>query len=258
MMQAEPLGRIPVGVDVFNEKTRGFTDLLIFVKGKLTEGDVEKVNGMVKQYANLFNIIYAAHVKKVGDRFELDQVSVGFSTPIKGLNVTIDSSSADQLGAGLNFIGKSVLSGNEKALEEIMVVARNKTMVVIDAPSMMQHQGKHQKMPVRFFVWVSPEHGKVGVAVWLLKKEGNRLVFAENQFNFINTPLTENRAMHVDGKEFNLLGIPSPAAFAMTAIPPGQAFPINNALRKVGAASEFNEALLIELAKALSESMNIK
>jgi len=227
------------------------------VKGSLTAGDVDAVSDTVKFYGDLFNLVYLANVKQIDGLFELDKVAIGFSSLIKQrqTQVVVTSDTAKQLGLDLSWIGSSVLSGNEDALDDIKVVAQNRAQIVIDAPSVMFINGKHEKMIARYFIWVSRKTGDVGNTVWLLQRKDGQLSFANNEINLLPTNMVENRVMHVDGKEFTL-GIPSKSAFAMMSLPKGKTYKVTDALMRSGAESKFSSESFNGLARALQGAMN--
>ncbi len=250
------IDRIPPGTVVFDEKDRGFSHLIMFVKGRLATGDLKSVTENVRYYGDLFNLVYMANVARGPEGFELQKLAVGFSTKIKDRDVVVTSASAKELGAGLSMIGRSVLSGNEKALEEIVIAAQNKTSAVIDAPAVINFQGKHQKMLVRFFVWVSSSDGKVGTVVWLLKNNGQKYeVVTDSQLQYLPPGYIEDRALHVDGSKFTL-GIPSADAFAMENIPQGKPFAVTERFKVAGAQPQLDAEGLKEVAASLAEALN--
>jgi hypothetical protein len=254
-LPSQALPRIPPGTIVGSKQMEGFSDLVIFVKGNLSAGDTSVVSSTVKYYGDLFNLVYLANVEKHPEKgFLLDQVCVGFATKIKGRDTIVSTETESQLGAGLNFIGRSVLAGNEKALEDVTMVAKNDFGALIDAPAFMYRDEKHKLMIVRFFVWVSPD-GKVGTCSWLLDKVGNgQYVMAEDTFQYLPPKMVENRILHVDGSKFTL-GIPSPDAFALVSIPQGRAYPVTEAMKELATKSTYTVESFNQFAAALSEAM---
>jgi hypothetical protein len=252
-----PLERIPAGTSIWDAKSQGFSNVILFVTGKLAAGDLSAANDTTKYYAELFNLAYLAKVAPAPQGgYKLDRIAVGFSTKINGKDIAVTADTANQLGARLSLIGRSVLSGNENALQDLVVLATSPTFAVVDAPGVFYYQMKHQQMVVRFCIWVSPE-GKLGTVCWLLQKAAGGLAFAENTFQFLPPSMVENRQMHVDGSRFTF-GIPSADAFAIMTIPQGKAYPITDRLRRFGSATQYTPDSLNELAASLSEAMTTK
>jgi hypothetical protein len=252
-----PLERIPSGTVVWEAKSGGFSNVILFVKGRMSAGDVDSVSSSMKYYGDLFNLVYLANATATpGQGYSLDRIAVGFSTKIDGKDVVITADTAKSLGAGLNFIGKSVLSGNEDALKAITLTASNRTSAVVDAPAVMLYQDKHQLMNVRFFIWVSPD-GKIGTAAWLLQRTGDQLTFADKTFQYLPPAMIEDRVLHVDGSRITL-GIPSSDALALVTIPQGKPYNVTDRLRQTGASAQFNADSLNQLAASLAEAMGMK
>jgi len=254
--QIEPklIDRIPPGTVVFDQQTRGLSDLILFIKGKLEAGDTDVVNDTTRFYGDLFNLVYMANVKKADNGFKLDTVAVGFSSKIQGRDIVVSSETARDLGLSLNIIGRSVLSGNERALQDITVVAKNDQCVVIDAPAIVRFNDRNQRMIVRFFIWTSVADGKLGTTVWLLSKNAKGYTLAEDSFNFLPSEMVEERVLHVDGSQFTL-GIPSANAFAMTSIPQGRSFKFTERMRRVAAVETFTPQTFKELILSAAEAM---
>jgi len=252
--QPVALDRIPPGTVVFDKANRGISDLILFVKGKLEAGDLDAVTDTTRFYGDLFNLVYMANTKKGPNGFELDTVKVGFSSKINRQDVVVNSATARDLGLSLNLIGRSVLSGNERALEDIVMVARNRQSAVVDAPAVVRFNDRNQRMTVRFFIWVSVADGQIGTTVWLLSRDTKGFAFAEDTFNFLPSDMIEERVLHVDGTQFTL-GIPSATAFAMTAIPQGRAFRMTERFKRVGASDTFTTQTFNELIASIAEAM---
>ena len=258
----QPLPRIPPGTVVNAQNMQGFTDLILLVRGHLTAGDTSAVNDTTRYYGSLFNLVYLANVTKHAEKgFLLDRVAVGFVTKIRGQDVVVTAETESKLNAGLNFIGRQVLAGNEKALEDVTLVAKNDYGALVDAPALLFRDKKHQPMVVRFFIWVSPD-GKVGTCDWLLlknldSKAANRLVLGDDTFNYLPPKMEEDRVLHVDGSRFTL-GIPAADAFALVKIPQGRAYPISEQLKLLAPKGQYSDEEFSDLAGALSVAMSVK
>ncbi len=252
-----PLARIPSGVAVGGETVDGWSNPLLFVRGQLTSGDLSVVNSTVTRFAEMFNLVLLANVSEQGaDGYVLDQIAIGFSTAIAGRNVVITSDTHRQLGANLGLIGGSVFSGNEAALADTQQTARYKYGMIIDAPTLLLRDGAHKLTMVRYFVWVSRRTGDVGVLVWAMEDQGAgadfRLVDATPQL--LPPNLHENRRMHVDGNEFNMLGIPSARAFALEALPPGTDVPFSPELAKAACVRSFDQQKYVTLLTLVGQA----
>lgn len=253
-IRPKAMDRIPPGTVVFDASQRRFSNLILFMRGKPEAGDVDVVNDVTRYYTELFNLVYMANCKQVGNRFQLDQVAVGYSTKVNGKDVVVSSETARGLGMSLSFIGRSVLSGNEKALEDIRVVARNDQCAVIDAPAVVRYNERNEPMVVRFLIWTSADTGQIGTTAWLLAKVGTGYALAEESFHYLPPDLVHDGVLHVDRSQFTV-GIPSATAFAMTAIPSGRAYTFTERLKRVAAVDSFNKRTFEELIVSVAQAM---
>ncbi|MEZ6090046.1 MAG: pyruvate kinase [Pirellulaceae bacterium] len=253
--QVRPLERIPPGTPIVAEGAPGWSDLILFVKGSLGRGDVDAASSTVQRYASLFNLAYMANVEKNADgKYSLDKIGVGFTTKIDGQDVVISSSTHKQLGADLGMIGGAVFSANEAALNEIVQVARYRDGAIFDAPTIMLRDGKHKKVIVRFFVWVSPQ-GTVGTVCWVLEGYGSdRYQAPFSEVVLLRPRLIEDRVMHVDGNRFTF-GIPSEDAFAVVSLPPGREYQIEDELSELISHKRYDAQSFFNTIRKLSETL---
>ncbi|MEM6329642.1 MAG: pyruvate kinase, partial [Planctomycetota bacterium] len=245
--------RIPSGVVVGGDTVEGWSNPVLFVRGKLSAGDTDAASDLVHKYAEMFNLVLLANVgRDEQSGYYLDKVALGFSTPIRGKNVVITSGTHKQLGANLGFIGGSVFSGNEEALKDAVQVARYRHGMIMDAPTLMNVDGRHVLRKVRHFFWVSAKTGELGTLVWTLEDTGEanyRVVGSDMQL--LPPNMHEQRDMHVDGAAFTL-GIPSKTAFALVRVPQGQRVPISEDLRAALGVRSFNQSSYVRLLTRVS------
>lgn len=258
-MDLEPktLARIPAGTRFGEDPPQGWSNIILFVEGELSSGDVAAASETVKYYSKIFNLVMLANVAKgESGQFVLDKVGIGFSMNINGKNTVITANAQAQLGANLSFIGKSVLSGNEEALADVKQVARYSNGAVIDAPTMMLRNGQHQLMMVRYVLWVSPQDGRLGTAVWLMDKGNSSQDYSvvEDTFQLLPPNMREKRVMNVMGNRFTL-GIPAKDAFALVRIPQGTPYKFTNELRAIAGRIKLDGGSYGELMKALDAAM---
>ncbi|QDV69343.1 hypothetical protein Poly24_30580 [Rosistilla carotiformis] len=254
--QVRPLERIPAGTEIKPEGTQGWSDLVLFVKGSLGKGDVDAASSTVRDYAALFNLAYMANVAKDSEgNYTLDKIGIGFTTKIDGRDVVISSDTHKPLGADLGMIGGAVFSANERALDDIVQVARYRDGVIFDAPTIMLRDGKHKKVIVRFFVWVSPQ-GTVGTVCWALDGYGHpEYAPIDNDVVLLRPHLVEDRVMHVDGNRFTF-GIPSEDAFAVVSLPPGREYKVDNDLATLLAKKQYDPQTFFTTVQKLSQALS--
>ncbi|MEM6799743.1 MAG: pyruvate kinase [Planctomycetota bacterium] len=254
--EQKPMPRIPGGVVVGGDTVKGWSNPILFVRGRLSAGDTDAVSTTVNKYAEMFNLVLLANVGRSGEGdYYLDKVALGFSTPIRGQNVLITGDTHRQLGANLGFIGGSVFSGNEEALKDAMQVARYRHGLVMDAPTLMLVNGKHVLRKVRHFIWVSGSDGKLGVLLWAMDDPGaGSYRPVDSDMQLLPPNMHETRHMHVDGDAFTL-GIPSKTAFALVRVPQGRSIPFTDELRQVAGVRQFDQANYVRLLTLVSQAI---
>lgn len=256
--EIQPLPKIPAGTKFTDGPPANWSHLISFVRGQLTRGDVSKVTDTVRYYAEIFNLVMLADARPNSEgQFELARVGIGFSMELGGENVVVTSETQSQLGGNLSFIGRGVLSGNYDALADVKQIARTPQTMLIDAPALMLRQQQHVKMMVRYLVWVHPTSGKIGTAVWLMDLDdaSGKLTLDEPVLQVLPPSMFEDRVMHVDGDEFNFLGVPTPKAFALMEIPQGQPYAMSEAMQSLATATQYDAKTYSDLVVAFTQSL---
>lgn len=253
----KPMARIPAGTVVGGKTVDGWSDPVIFVKGSLTAGDTEAVSATVQKYGEMFNLVVLANVKQEPDEsYILDKVAIGFSTPINGKHVVITPDSHKRLGANLGWIGGSVFSANDAALKDSKQIARYDHGLIMDAPTLMLVDGKHQMRTVRHFFWISAKTGRLGTLVWPMREIAGGYQCATDAMQLLPKNMHDDRVMHVDGNAFNFAGLPNDKAFAVVKVPRGKSIPFTPELRQAASVKEFDQTRYINLLKLVSQSIS--
>jgi hypothetical protein len=255
-LEPQTLSRIPAGT-TFADRTPppGWSNLVLFVEGRLASGDVSAASATVKSYAKKFNLVMMANAAKDSDgKYYLEKVGIGFSIKVDGKNMVVSSDEGKT--ADLSFIGKQVLAGNEDALKDITQTARNETSMIIDAPTVILRDGKHVKMMVRYVIWVAPASGNIGTVCWLMENTRSDYNIAEDTFQFLPPNYVEDRIMNVDGNQFNFLGMPTPEAFALVKIPQGKAYKFTPALESAAGYKTLSKDQYTELLKGMATALS--
>lgn len=251
-----PVPQLPPGTQFNETPPEGWTNVVLFVAGRLGSGDLSAASGTVRDYSRMFNLVILADVRKRDDgTYALHRYGVGFSTKIKGLNTVITTDTQKALGADLGMIGRGVFAANQESLGAIKEVARFSTCVLFDAPTMMLYENDHVMMTVRYLIWASRTTGQISTFAWLLDRNGEsgdyRLV--EPAIQVLPDNMREDRVMNVMGDRF-LLGIPSKDAFALVRIPQGRAVAFTPRLQQVAGAASFDATKFRTLLEAISDA----
>jgi len=249
---------IPPGTVIGDRAPKGWTHLIIKSHPRLGAESRAKVSVSTARLAGLLFTAILADVQPTGQpqsdvRFMLSSVAVGVGTKVTGQDMILTSDTQAKLGARLGFLEGQVLSGGGKQLEQIYCVARSRTMAILDAPSTLLRDKKHQQVMLRYAVLVDPQTGRLDTLLWLLDREDRDEDSGPlSPLQWLPPDKLEDCALDVDPDEFGLLGIPGPKAFAMERMPQGrQAIEFPNELKSTAAAGEFTPSSAQALERAL-------
>ncbi|MEO8272370.1 MAG: hypothetical protein ABI557_21860, partial [Aureliella sp.] len=134
------------------------------------------------------------------------------------------------------------------------ITARTSTRMIVDTPAVVLRHAEHHEFVMRHFIWVEPTTGRNAALVWLIDHDrvGKPFVDEHEPPRWAPAGLQEDRAIHVDGKEFNFIGIPSEKAFAVEDLPPGKPIPWTSEARVLAAKSSYRADELHSLSLALN------
>jgi len=248
---------IPHGTKFTTSPPAGWSNIVLFVEGRLASGDVAAAPAKAHRYSKMFNLVILADVDKDdAGVHRLEKVGVGFTTKIKGQNTVITVDTEEELGAELGIIARSVFKANEESLSEIKSIVRSPNHVVFDAPTIILFNGEHETMVVRYLVWASPKNGHISTFVWLLDNPPDNRSYKTMEPALQQLPenMREDRIMNVKGDRFTF-GIPSKDAFALVRIPQGTAIKFTPRLKKTAVLRSYDRTSLTELLQALTDAV---
>jgi len=255
---------IPPGTVIGDRAPKGWTHLVIKSYPRVGAESRGKVSASTARLTGLLFTAILADVQPTGQpqsdvRFTLSSVAVGVGVKVNGQDMILTSDTQAKLGARLGFLEGQVLSGGDKQLEQIHCVARSRTMAILDAPSTLLRDKKHQQVALRYAVLVDPQTGRLDTLLWLLDRE-DRDESAEplSRLQWLAPDKLEDCALHVDPDDF-FLGIPGEKAFAMERMPQGrQALELPEELTSVAARAEFTPASALALERGLRKLLPAK
>jgi hypothetical protein len=248
--------QIPAGTRFDQTPPEGWSNIILFVTGRLASGDLSVVTNSVREYSQMFNLVFLANIRQRDDKtYELEKYGVGFSMKINGTNTVITPDKLKELGADLGMIGRSVFAANQDSLRAIKEVARFTNCALFDAPTMMLYEDDHCLMTVRYLIWVSHTTGRITTFAWLLDREEDRGAHrvVESTVQLLPDNMREDRVMNVLGDRFTF-GIPSKDAFALVRIPQGRPVNVTPRLAQVAGAESYDAAQFRELLEAIGEA----
>ena len=259
----KPLARLSPGIVVGEEARFGYSDLVTLIEPRLVSGHIDSLPKFARRYAGMFKLTVLANVisqqANGQTRYLLDKLGIGFAMEIGDRTIVVTKDTANDLGAQLGVIDRSVLGGNENCLNDVTQIARTPQLIVFDAEANMLVQGEHQERILRHLIWVSPKTGKLGYLVWLLR-DGDTFGETEDYaldsltMKLLPAGYREDRRINVaDGGI--LSSIPTPDRFALIALPEGTDVPFNASLRRVAVKKEMTALTLRQLVDGATESL---
>ena len=186
--------------------------------------------------------------------WQLKEVGVGTSVEVQGTLRIITLENAQTLGVSLGLIKRQQLLENERQFQQLRVVAQTTTLLIFDAPAIVHRDGQHVDRIMRHLFWIEARSGTQGLLVWLLEDQQEGWVASDEPARLINAP-KEQRVIHVDRSEFNLLGLPSTRAFALVDLPPGRDVPWLPETKAIAALPSYTLDQLRELGQGFNRSM---
>ncbi len=220
-----------VSMEAVSENASGrWNRVVLLARPRIASGDVGSLSAVIRSSVSDFVLTILASVEKYQDpvagepRFRLADVGVGYSTQVNGEMRAVTVADAKKVGVKLDLFTRMLLSENEKKLATATVTARTSTLMIVDTPAVMLRGAAHREFVMRHFIWVDPTTGRNAALVWLIDHDrtGKPVVDEVELPRWAPAGLQEDRAIHVDGNEFNFIGIPSERAFALEDLPPGK------------------------------------
>ena len=254
------LSRIDAGLAVVDDPHGYWNRTLLLARPRIASGDVQALSAAIRELVPKFVLTIMAAVEAVehaGDdqpRYRLADIGLAYSTEVAGVLTTVSVADAARLGIELGWFERMMLAENERQLQTARLVARTSTLTIFDVPALLARDAEHRWYVMRHFVWIDTSSGRAAVLVWLLRRAAGGLYVVERQqpARWFPAGLREDRAIHVDGRQFSLLGLPKPEAFAMEELPPGK----DVAWTAPAAAQAAEKRYDADALRGLSEALN--
>jgi hypothetical protein len=263
--RARELPRIEAGTLVSTDAAAGkdagrWNRVVLLARPRIASGDVGSLSSAIRNSVSDFVLTILASVEEFQDpvagepRFRLVDIGVGYSTQVGGEMRAVTVADADKVGVKLGLFSRMLLAENEKKLATATITARTSTLMIVDTPAVVLRDNEHHEFVMRHFIWVEPTTGRNAALVWLIDHDqaGNPVVDQNEPPRWAPAGLQEDRAIHVDGKEFNLIGIPNERAFAIEDLPPGKPIPWTPEARALAAKPSYQAEELRKLSFALN------
>ncbi len=255
-----------VSFDTSVGKTAGhWNRVVLLARPRIASGDVEALSSAIRDSVSDFVLTILASVEEFQDptvgqpRFRLVDIGVGYSTHVNGEMRTVTVADAEKVGVKLGIFPRMLLAENEKKLATATITARTSTLMIVDTPAVVLRSKEHHDFVMRHFIWVEPTTGRNAALVWLIDHDqaGNPIVDPSEPPRWAPAGLQEDRAIHVDRKEFNFIGIPNDRAFAIEDLPPGRPIPWTAEARALAAKPSYQADELRDLSLALNAMLQM-
>ncbi len=255
------LPRIETGTLISAENAHAhWNRIVLLATPRISSGDVDSLPTAIRDSVSDFVLTIMASVEEFSDpdtaepRFRLVDVGLGFSTDVDGELRAVSVADADKAGVNLGLFARMLLIENEKQLKTAKIITRTPTLMIIDAPAYVLRDAAHYECIMRHFIWVEPSTGRNAALVWLIDQDsaGQPVVDLSEPPRWAPAGLQEDRAIHVDGREFNMFGMPGKKAFAMESMPPGKPVAWTDEARRLAALPSYTVDSLRELSAALN------
>jgi hypothetical protein len=254
------LDLIPPGTVIDKGPPKDWSHLIIKSHPRAGAGDFRRLSPSAAQLSSLLYTAIVANVRveKAGNsaRHRLAGLAVGLGTRVNGKDVVLSPEKQQALGANLSFLGRVVLSKAQDKLQEVQLIARSDTMALVDAPGLLQRDGRHRPVVLRYAVLVDAATGGLETLLWVIERdERGGYKGTTGPAEWLPPNKLEDCVLHVDANEFSL-GVPSENAFAMNRIPQGQKqVPLPDDVKAIAGRSRLSDDLAYRLETRLRELM---
>ncbi len=217
--------RVEPGTIVVDRAPEGWTHLVFKSQPRVGDEYADQVSATVRHMCSLLFTCMLARVEAVPTNpavvYRLDEVAVGVGAQVDDRPTVVSGPTQQGLGASLNLVDRGVLAGGERELDRMRCIARSPSIMIIDAPTYMLHEGVHSKTTIRYAVLVDRNTGRLAVLVWPLAEDRTPGSGLRGPLELIEPNRVRECPLHVKPEEF-VFGLPvQEKSFAMTGLPPG-------------------------------------
>ena len=251
--------RVPPSTVIPDESAPRFNRVIYLAVSHITNGDAAKVPSVIRARVPMFTLALLATVANTSPagtpaNYRLAEVGVGYAVPINR-RLTVVDTEAPPAAAGIDMLGRQVLSANGRNLGGLRRVGKTDTLQVIDIDALVRVGNRHATLTMRHFVWADPASGRVASCVWLLQKRSDgQFAPMANPPRWLQEGTRDTRRIHVDASKF-VLGVPTKEAFALASLPPGIELTWTPPLQQLASQPSYGDAELEQLTEAVNEAL---
>ena len=260
-VSARPPEGIPPGTVIGTTEPSGWSHLVIKSLPRVRESEISNIprNLLVdrSRSAVMASWMFTAFLADIPaenhegvTHYRIRSIALGLGTASGGRDVIITPETARKYGVQLNEFTRDILTQGYRTQGRSRVVIQGPAMAVVDTPVSFRSDGRNRLARFRYALLVDGISGRLDPMVWLLDADGQC-----GETAAILAPNTIDEAELIpDAREFNVLGIPSEAAFAVDRLPPSRARALLPPdLRSLAAQGKFTPAEAGSLEKRLRQ-----
>lgn len=249
-----PISFIQPGTIVGNDAPDGWSHLLFKNHSEIGTGDLQAASDHIKHLASFLASAMVAKVELTPPvdanppSYAIAQIGYGLLAKIDQVEKVISYETYEALGADFGLLDGIALSAAEKRLQRLQISARTATMCLVDAPTIILLDQKHQEAWVRHAVLVDPRSGQVNTLVWFFlpakEKQPPRLL---SDIDLLPPNSDLHVVLHIDRSKFSL-GMITEKALALNQMMWGKSqLTFSDSLQPLAPLAKFNQPQLLDL-----------
>lgn len=212
--------RIAPGTVVAESAPDGWSHLVLKSLPRVRPAEKKKVTDLAARMSAWMFTAVAADVVKSADApptFRLRAVGLGLGTAVNGADTVITPETGKKFGADLGFVTRTILTKGYDTQDRATLVVKSPAFAVLDTPVWFKWAGKHTLIRYRYAFLVDEKTGRLDVLLWPLGPDAAHADPAE--VVRIAADTVDPVELVADAAEFNVLGVPSDAGFAVDRLP---------------------------------------
>ncbi len=172
-------------------------------------------------------------------RYQLRAVGLGLGTSVGGKDIVITPETAASHGVELNWVTRTILTKGYETQRLATVVVHGPTFALVDTPVWFRCGDKNRLIRFRYGLVVDVPTGRLDVLVWVLDPVGG--CGDSGSVVRLNPDQIDEAELIPDPSEFDVLSVPSDAAFGVDRLPPHRSdLGMPTELRELATKTKFN------------------
>lgn len=256
---SKTISRLEAGIVIGQNAQPRWNRTVMLAKPRIASGDTSALPQSIRNAVSKFVLAIVATVdldpQSLDPKYRLAEVGVGYCAEVNSQLQVVHSDNKNPDGVSLSFLDRQLLAENERQLENARTIARGSSLLMFDVPAILLQQSNHREYRIRHLVWIDSKSGRLATMAWLTEadRNGRLCVVTDEPVRWLDADSIEDRAIHVDGKEFTL-GIPSKRAFALERFPAGRPIPWSQRAADLAALEDYDLNSIQHLMRALNDA----